>query len=143
MFDNPTTDDFKAYFFRDFPFGPDINSQITDQDLMNAFAETIITINPCLFMNQQAYNIGFMLLAAHILTMNIRASSQGLSGSFSWSQTSRSVGSVSESVQIPDQILANPEYSYYTQTNYGARYLMMILPYLAGAIYSVPGATRP
>ena len=36
MFNNPAVSDFKAQFFRDFPYGTDVNNTILDQDIANA-----------------------------------------------------------------------------------------------------------
>lgn len=143
MFDNPTIADFKSFFIRDFPYGVDPETSILDQDIANAFAESDAVINQALFKSQSVYTLGFELLSAHYLSMSIRSSSQGISGQFSWNQSSKSVGSVSESFSIPQRILDNPEFAFLTKTTYGSRYLMMILPALSGQIYTVQGGTRP
>jgi hypothetical protein len=142
-FQNPSVAQFKAYFVRDFPYGTDPATAVIDQDIVNAYGETNINFNPDLWGDQGSYNIGYLLLAAHYLVMNLRASSQGLSGQFGWIQASKSVGSVSESFQIPQRVLDNPEFAMLSKTNYGARYLLLLLPQLAGQIYSVCGSTRP
>jgi len=143
MLVNPTTDDFKAYFFRDFPFGSDPAQNVVDQDIMNAFATTVVTINPGLFPDQATYTLGFELLAAHYMVMSLRASSQGITGRYTWLVSSKSVGSVSEGLTIPQRILDNPEFAMLSQTNYGAQFLFLILPFLSGNITTVCGATTP
>jgi len=140
-YNNPTTDDFKTRFARDFPFGT-TSDKVMESDLMIAFNQTDITINQGLFSSQGAFNEGFLLLAAHNLVMNLRASSQGISGQYPWLQQSRSVGSVSESVAIPQRILENPIFAMLAKTNYGAKYLEMILPQLVGQVFTVAGATQ-
>lgn len=139
---NPDLTDFKAYFIRDFPFGINIEENVLDADITKAMNQAEVEINQGLFSSQNEYNIGFELLSAHHLVMNLRSSSQGLSGQFSWLQGSRSVGSVSESISIPDSILINPLYAYLSKTNYGAQYLMMVYSYLVGAVYMTPGGTQ-
>lgn len=141
-FTNPTVADFKAYFTRDFPYGVTPET-VNDSDIQRAIDEAAVFINSELFGAQVNYNIGFLLLSAHNLVMNLRMSSQGLSGQFSWLQQSRSAGSVSESLAIPQRILDNAEYAMLTKTNYGAKFLFMILPQLSGQVYTVRGRTLP
>lgn len=142
IYSNPTIPDFKAYFFRDFPYGSSLDT-VTDQDLMNAFALTDSQINPCIFANQEGFTQGFLYLAAHYLVTNLRNSSQGIVGQFDWLVNSKGVGSVSEGLSIPDRILANPEFAFLSKTTYGALYLSLILPSITGQIFVVLGDTLP
>ena len=143
MFNNPSVGDFKNYFVRDFPYGTDPSTSILDQDIANAYAEVNVNFNPALWSDQGSYNLGYLLLAAHYLVLNILSSSQGISGQFSWNQTAKSVGSVSETLQIPQRILDNPEFALLSKTNYGARFLALVLPQLSGQIFIAHGSTRP
>lgn len=140
---NPSVADFQSYFNRDFPYGTDVATSVTDTDISKAFQQTNYAINTAFFTDQASYNIGYYLLSAHFLTMNLRASSQGINGQFNFLQQSKGVDGVSESFAIPDSILADPILSVYTKTNYGAQYIIMILPYLRGAMYTVAGTTQP
>lgn len=142
-FNNPTVDDFKAYFARDFPFGTDINTSVTDADVTKAFGLTNINVSQALWANQESYSIGYNLLSAHYLVMNLRASSQGINGQFSFLEQSKSVGSVSQAFAIPQRVLDNPDWSVLMQTNYGAQYLQLILPQMCGQMFIAPGSTRP
>lgn len=142
-FENPSVADFKTYFNRDFPYGTDIATSVTDEDIARAFQETNVNFNQDLWGDQGSYNVGYLLLSAHMLVMNLRSSSQGLSGQFGWLQSGKSVGSVSESFSIPQRILDNPEFAILSKTTYGARYLALLLPQLAGQVYTVCGSTRP
>lgn len=140
-YSNPTTDDFKNYFIRDFPFGTSIDT-VMDQDIMNAFFAADTSINQALFTSQGYFTRGFLMLAAHYLVTSLQASSQGISGQYSFLQNSRSVGSVSESIAIPPRIANNPVFAFYAKTNYGMQYLTMIIPALTGVLYTVEGATK-
>lgn len=142
-FVKPTIQEFKDYFFRDFPYGTDPLTSVLDQDITNAFAEAGVNFSECLWSDQANYTIGYLLLSAHYLVINLRSSSQGISGQFSWNQASKAVGSVSESFAIPQRILDNPMFALLSKTNYGARYLMLILPQMAGQIFNAFGSTRP
>ena len=143
MYVAPTIQQFQAQFFRDFPYGTDPAVSVLDQDICNAFNQVDISINPNLWPNQTAYQLGYLLLAAHFLVLNLRAASQGLNGQFSWIQASKAVGSVSESFSIPERLVNNPDFMAYSKTNYGAQYLNLLWPYLCGQMFSVMGRTKP
>lgn len=139
---DPTIVDFKAYFIRDFPYGIDVEENVLDADITKGVSMAALEINQGLFISQEEYTQGFLLLAAHYLVSNLRTSSQGMSGQFSWLHSSHSVGSVSESISIPDSITSNPMYAFLTKTNYGAQYLMMVYPRLIGNVFTVEGGTQ-
>jgi hypothetical protein len=141
-FTNPAVADFKTQFTRDFPFGTDPNTSVLDSDITRAFIQVNVNINPCLFADQGTYSLAYLLLTAHYLVMNLRSSSQGLNGQFSWLNASRGVGQVNESFTIPQRILDNPTFSMLTKTNYGAQYLDLVLPMLSGAFGIAPGHTQ-
>jgi hypothetical protein len=145
MYVNPTKSDFQNYFYRDFPFtaNPSDLTKVQTKDITKAFCDADSMINPELFASQSSYTLGYLHLAAHFLVMNLRASSQGISGQFGWLETSKSVGSVSEGLQVPQRIMDNPMFAMLSKTNYGAKYLYMILPMLSGQIFIVSGETLP
>lgn len=143
MFTNPTVDDFKSYFVRDFPYGIDPDNNVLDADISRALTEVECSINQDLFCSQEEYTVGYLNLAAHMLVMNIQASSQGLNSQFEFLITSKSVGSISLSQQLPQAIIDNPVFAWYFKTHYGAKYVMMIYPRLAGNMFISYGATTP
>ncbi len=142
---NPTVDDFKTYFARAFPFSSDPSEGVTDTDIAQAYQLTNEFINETFFKNQGSYNIGYFNLAAHYLVTAIQVSGAGLyvTGAMGGIETSKSVGSVSQSFQIPEIYLKNPMYASFTGTPYGLRYLQMISPYMIGRMAYVRGSTRP
>ncbi len=140
---NPSVADFKAYFTRDFPYGTDSETSVLDTDIAKAFGQSNIGINPALFSNQSAYSICYLLLSAHWLVIDLRASSQGINGQFSFLEQSKSVGSVSQSFAIPQRVLDDPYMAMLAKTNYGAKYLQLLLPQLAGQMFVAYGSTRP
>lgn len=143
MYENPSIEQFKEYFFRDFPYGTDIETSVTDQDIVKAFIQTNSNIPQALFSGQSFYTNGYLNLSAHYLTLNLLTSSQGINGQYSFLEQSKSVGSVSQSFAIPQRILDNPSLAFLLKTNYGALYLEMILPQLAGQMFIAYGSTRP
>jgi hypothetical protein len=142
-YDNPSVADFKAYFFRDFPYGTDVETQVVDQDITKAFQLVNVNVNSALFADQSSYNVGYLLLSAHYLVTNLRASSQGINGQYNFLQASKGAGNVSEAFGIPQRILDNPDLSMLCKTNYGAQFIQLILPQLSGQIFNVFGSTRP
>lgn len=130
-------------FTRDFPYGTDPNVAVLDTDITSAFNEVDITINPGMWCSQQAYSIGYLYLAAHLMVLNLRNSSQGLNGQYNWLQASKGVSSVSEGFDIPQRIKDNPDFAQYFKTNYGAKYLNMLWPQLGGVFFTVAGRTKP
>lgn len=140
---NPSVADFKSRFVRDFPFGTDLNTQVSDTDIANAYQLVNLNINQALFSCQADYTTGYLLCAAHYLVMNLRASSQGINGQFAWLEVSKGVGSVTSAFSIPQYILDNPYMSVFSKTNYGMLYLHVLLPRLPAPMKIAYGTTRP
>lgn len=138
----PDATAFKAYFTRDFPYGS-TTEQVMDADINKAIDEAKFNFNEALFGSQAEFNIGFLYLTAHYLVSDLQASSQGIAGQYNWLQTSKSAGNVSESFQIPDRILNNPEFAMFSKTRYGAKFLSLIMPRIIGQIFTVCGRTKP
>ncbi len=142
-FANPSISDFRQFFARDFPFGTDINTSVLDSDIVKAFSLTNVNFNQDLWANQESYAVGYNLLSAHYLVMNLRASSQGINGQFAFLEQSKSVGSVSQSFAIPQRVLDNPDWAILMKTNYGAAFLQLVIPQMAGQMFIAYGSTRP
>jgi hypothetical protein len=140
-FTNPSVADFKAYFVRDFAYGA-TSDVVMDADITRAIYDSSININTALFPDQANYTNAFLQLTAHNLVLNIRASSQGLSGVFNFPTVSRGVGQVSEGFQIPQRISDDPVLSMLTKTTYGAKYLSIVLPFAVGNMFSSTGMTQ-
>lgn len=138
---DPSVDDFKAYFARDFTYGA-TTATVMDSDITTGLADSTVFINPDLFESQNSYSTGFLLLAAHFMVLSLRAANQGLSGQYPWVQQSKGVGSVNESFAIPQRIMDNPEFAMLTKTYYGAKYLFLVLPALSGQMFAVCGRTH-
>jgi hypothetical protein len=139
-FNNPAVSDFQNQFFRDFPYGTDSNVSVLAQDIANAFVQVNASINQSLFGDQATYTFYYLLLAAHYMVLNLRASSQGLNGQWNWAQNNKSVAGVSEGFEIPERIKGNPDFMAYYKTHYGAQYMNYCLPQLAGQMFNVRGS---
>lgn len=142
-YENPSVAEFKSFFNRDFPYGTDIETDVLDSDIGKAFQMTNVNMNQGLFGYQSSYTIGYLLMSAHYLVMNLRASSQGLNGQFNFLESSKGVGSVSQAFAIPQRVLDNPDWAILCKTNYGAQFIQLVLPQLAGNVFVVRGSTRP
>lgn len=138
----PSTSDFKTYFTRDFPYGT-TNNTVLDSDITKAIAEAGFNFNESLFDNQSQFTLGYLYLTAHYLVMDLRASTQGIAGDFPWLNNSKSVGSVSEGISIPEFMLKNPMLSHFGKTYYGVKYLSLVFPKIIGPVYATPGGTQP
>lgn len=121
----------------------DIDNYIADQDITNAFAEAMVLFNQALFATDATQKLGFLYLAAHFLCNDINAARGGVNSTGRFMMTSRTVGSVSESYQVPQQFLDNPNLASYMTSAYGAKYLNMILPQLTGNVRAVWGGSQP
>ena len=141
MYTQPTVASFQAYFNRDFPYGNSDLTTVQDADINKAISMMENSINPRLFSNQNIYTQGALLLSAHYLVQNLRASSQGIAGKFEWLNTGKGVGAVNSQFQIPDRLLENPELAMLSSTYYGVQFLYIVLPLLTGQMFAVQGAT--
>jgi len=146
-----TVDDFKAYFYRDFQYSKPLGAAnpipacpkdyVTDFDIQKAFQEAIINFNPCLFSYDEQLKVTYLYLAAHYLVNDLQTSAQGV-GSTSYAPvTSRSVGGVSESYQVPDWMINDPYLAHFATTRYGQKYLSLIKPLTIGRVQVYLGAT--
>lgn len=139
----PSVDQFKSYFFRDFPYGDDMGKNVLDADIAKAYQQANINFNEDFWGGQSSFEVGYFYLAAFYLVYDMQSSSQGLASTASWVETAKSVGNVSQSFAIPQRILDNPELAIYSTNKYGLKFLSMILPQLSGQIFGVIGSTRP
>jgi hypothetical protein len=138
----PTIAEFKAQFTRDFPYGT-TNDTVMDSDIATAIQGASFNINESLFDTQDNFVFAYNYLVAHCLVQNIRASTQGLAGVYTWLESSKAVGSVSQVHLIPHYIMNNPIIAMISKTTYGAKYLELILPRMIGNMQSAEGSTQP
>jgi hypothetical protein len=155
-YDRPSVGDFKAYFVRDFPYGDEEAPSggdggstsapldfVLTSDIQKALNRTALMINEALAPDQAFFTEIYLLLSAHNMVMSLRVSSQGVGSQPEWLRVGKSAGSVSESFQIPERFVQNPQLALLQRTGYGQEYLELILPNLIGQISWVPGRTLP
>lgn len=138
-----TKDDFKAHFFRDFKYG-DISEGcdvVCDTDLDKAFAQAKVNFNSGLWGTQEQLNIALLYATAHYLVVDIQMAMEGLNSSSSFPVNSKSVGSVSESYQVPEWVSKSPYLSHFASTRYGLKYCSLVRPRLVGNVAVYAGLT--
>lgn len=116
---------------------------VTDGDISGAILDAQYNTNQGLFGTQAQWSRAYCYLAAHMLVTKLMAAGQGLASQYNWLTTSKGVGDVSESFQIPEQIAKNPFLAALSKTTYGAMYLTIIAPLLVGNMFVVRRQTLP
>ena len=141
-----TIQDFKAHFVRDFQYASDYplecsKSYVTDDDLTKAFNEALANFNDGLFDDDVSLKISFLLLAAHYLSWDMQSAGQGSASTGVFPVVSRTVGSVSETYNVPLWLQHDPVLSAYATTRYGLKYIAIIKPLLIGGCVVYRGET--
>ena len=136
----PDIASFKSQFDRDFPYST-TSEGVMDSDITKALTLAGFIVNESLFADETSFQFAYNFLTAHYLVMNLKNSSQGINGAFNWLETSKSVGSVSQGFQVPQDILNHPQLALLSKTGYGVTYLSIVLPLTYGAIGISAGAT--
>ena len=136
-----TATDFKNYFTRDFAYGT-APAKIADADITKALNQAIYYVNPAIFEDNTILEDAFLYCAAHYLVMDIRMAEAGLDSRGESIISSKSVGAVSITYDMPEDV-KNSQFSYFWQTGYGQKYLSYIMPRLVGLIGIAPGWTTP
>lgn len=131
-----TAKEFKDFFCKDFP-------DSTEKEINRAFMEARFNFNQAILGDDEGIRLAYYYITAHYLVMDARAVSGGAGATGSFPVSSRSVGSVSESYDIPQAYKDSPTLSYYTSTPYGMKYLSLIYPLLVGNVGVVCGRTLP
>lgn len=138
-----TVADFKAFFARDFPYGTDPVTSVLDADITKALMTAGVNFNEGLWESQNTFSTAYLYLSAHFLVDSIKASSSGLSSQYAGNTTSKSVGNVSESYQIPDTIKNTPWLAGLYTSKYGEIFLTLISPRLVGNVVTMRGWSTP
>ena len=136
-----TIAEFKSFFDRgQFAYGDCPPDEIRDKDIEEAIEESSLTFNENLYPDEVTRNKAQLYLSAHYLLLDTEASMSG--GQANFIQSSRSANGISESLVIPEW-MKEGDFSLFSTTFYGQKFLMLSKPYLDGAVFSVQGGTRP
>ena len=132
-----TASQFKTYFSRgQFTYG-DTLPEIRDADIEAAIAEASAVWNEGIYPTEAVATIALYYLTAHFLLLDTESNGQAV-----YTQSSRSADGLSESVQLPADIMDGP-LAFYTTTYYGQKWIALTRPYMGGLVYCVAGATTP
>jgi len=134
----PSTDPSSWQLYED-----SIENYVSDNDIDRAMAEADCVWNPDLAATENEARQQYLYLTAHYLCLDKRITSGGLMGQLKGQVTSVSVGSVSESYQVPDAWTSNIMLFPFTTTAYGLIYLGFVAPKIVGNVRAVAGATIP
>ncbi|HVN66739.1 MAG TPA: DUF4054 domain-containing protein [Candidatus Sulfotelmatobacter sp.] len=140
---DPSVQQFKWFFTRDFPFGTDPNTGILDFDVLRAMQACNSTFRSDIWNNQGEYNQAYLYLTAHHLVSNMQASSQGVAAEYEFIHQSKSALGVSASSMIPTAIQDGPLQAALVKTPYGKRYWEMVRPRVVGTFYAVENRVSP
>jgi hypothetical protein len=141
-----TATDFKTKFDRNFTFGAGLDA-VRDADINGAIAEAQVLYNAALWSVEDG-KLAFLYATAHFVAINIQAAG-GLSASVTGDGItnrstgiveSKSVGQVSVSYTAPPERIRKMAFLLpFWETEYGKRYIMMLMPKLSGNIGVVSG----
>ncbi len=148
----PAVADFKAQFNREFVYGPSL-AQVQDNDIQRSINEAWISFNPGLWDGVTALgsttelNIAYLYVAAHYLVLNVQAAGglstvnrgRGVKSSGGGTIQAKSIGSVSLTYVIPEDIQNSPILGQYMRTDFGQKYLTLLWPRLIGNVAVVSG----
>ena len=139
-----TATEFRTYFDRgQFLYGssvPYIYPEVREKDITAAIAEATAVFNSGLFPDEATCQQALSYLTAHFLQLDLEAVVSD--GQAKFNQSSRSADGISESLSIPEW-MNEGEFAFYATTYYGQKYLMLVKPFLDGAVFSVSGGTHP
>lgn len=145
MWTSPTLSDFKSRFVRDFPYAPakdqDNPDYVMDADINAAMAQAGGSFNTRLGAADAQMTEMYLLLSAFYLVENIKTAEKGIRSQAEFLASSKSVGGVSVSYQIPEAYSQDPFLSQFTANRYGMQYLAIALPFVVGGARAIWGAT--
>lgn len=148
----PSVTDFKTQFNREFLYGTSL-AQVQDNDIQRAINEASIMFNPALWDGTTALgsttelNIVYLYVCAHYLVLNIQGAGglssvnrgRGVKSTGGGTIQSKSVGSVSLTYVIPQDIQNSPILGQFMRTDFGQKYLALLAPRLVGNVQVVSG----
>jgi hypothetical protein len=138
--------DFKTRFDRNFNYGAGLDV-VRDKDITDAIAEAQTMYNAALWSVADGKQ-AFLFATAHFVAVNIQAAGglsatvtgEGVSNRGLGIVESKSVGQVSVSYTPPPDRLKKMAFLLpFWETEYGKKYIMMVLPKLSGNIGVVAG----
>lgn len=116
------------------------DNYISDSDIERAFIEAKALFNHKLIKDEDTCKMLFLYITAHFLVTDVNNASNGFNMGYNGFVSSKSVGSVSESYNVPTWATNNPIFSSLATTGYGRKFLTLYTPYITGGAMLVKGA---
>ena len=116
---------------------------VMDSDIQKAFDQARGFVNPDIFENGKIEADAYYYCTAHYLVLDIRMAESGLDSRGEGVVSSKSVGGVSVSYDMPAAFTADPQWAYFATTEYGRKFLAYIIPRLVGMPGIAYGWTTP
>lgn len=120
----------------------DIYDYISDSDIEKAIAECDSLLPLARFENA-VLATAQLYLSAHCLCDIINTSNSGLASKISFPVSSKSAGSLSTSYSVPSNFLEREIYAFFLNSQYGLKYLTLLIPRSRGYVGVAYGATTP
>lgn len=120
----------------------DVYNYVLDDDIEKAIGEMLVLLPQARF-SANCLELAQLYLTAHCLCNDIKTSNAGLASQIIFPTQSKSAGGISESYGVPRKFLDNETYAFYITSQYGLKYLTMLIPRLRGNIAVVAGWTQP
>ena len=144
-----TVADFKAQFNREFAYGKGLDA-IQDADITRALNESVTMFNPDLWDSNEL-KIAYLYLTAHNLVRNVQAAGglnsknrgKGVLSQGTAPTINKSVGQVSQGLQLPEIVASSPFLSQFYTTDFGIKYAQMMAPRLVGHVSIAEGEVDP
>ena len=120
----------------------DPNTFIMDIDIQKAMDQGRSFVNPSIFESNQVMVLAYYYASAHYLVKDLKMAESGIDSTGEGVMSSKSVGSVSVSYNIPEEY-KDAQWSFFAETGYGKKFLSLIMPRLVGRIGIAYGNTQP
>lgn len=143
----PTVTDFKAKFTREFVYGDGYDS-VRDPDIQRGLDECPPLFNEALLDATTDQASAYLYLAAHNMVMNIQGAGglsavsrgRGVRNVGEGVQVSKGIGQANVTYQVPPpRIAESPTLLYFFRTDFGQRYIQMMVSRLSGHMAVVCG----
>lgn len=143
----PTVADFKLKFKREFVYGDGFDA-VMDSDITRALEEAPPLFNQALLSTTTDQTNAFYYLAAHLLVMNVQgagglsavARGRGVRNVGEGVQVSKGIGQANVTYQVPPpRVAESTTLMWFFRTDFGQRYIQMIMPRLIGNFQVVAG----
>ena len=110
----------------------DYYNYINDTDIEKAIAEQEVMIPIARFETPEVLTLAQLFLTAHCLCDDIKTTNAGLASQISFPVASKSAGSISTGFSVPKNFLNKEAYTFYLNSQWGLKYLSLLLPRIKG-----------